>query len=74
MELILGCKKLKMKAAGIRRHLNASLGMTENKLIVIKIKIILTFSDRGPRLFWGDREDAELASSCPYPRPDVAIL
>ena len=43
MELILGCKKLKMKAVGIRGDLNASLGMTENKLIVIKIKIILTF-------------------------------
>lgn len=51
MELILGCKKLKMKAVGIKAELNASLEMTENKLIVIKIKIILTFSDRGPRLF-----------------------
>lgn len=43
-----------MKAVGIRGDLNASLGMTENKLIVIKIKIILTFSDRGPRLFQED--------------------
>lgn len=52
MELILGCKKLKMKAVGIRGDLKASLGMTENKLIVIKI--ILTFSDHGPRLFQED--------------------
>lgn len=54
MELILGCKKLKMKAVRIRGDLNASLGMTENKLIVTKIKIVLTFSDRGPRVFQED--------------------
>lgn len=43
-----------MKAVGIRGDLNASLEMTENKLIVIKIKIILTFLDRGLRLFQED--------------------
>lgn len=56
-----------MKAVGIRRALNASLGMTENKLTVIKIEIILTFSDRGPRLFQEDGKDEPLALFPPPP-------
>lgn len=56
-----------MKAVGIRRALNASLGMTENKLTAIKIEIILTFSDRGPRLFQEDGKDVPLARFPPPP-------
>lgn len=58
-----------MKAVGIRGALNASLGMAENKLTVIKIEIILTFSDRGPRLFQEDGKDVPLARSPPPPAP-----
>lgn len=58
-----------MKAVGIRGALNASLGMAENKLTVIKIEIILTFSDRGPRLFQEDGKDVPLARSPPPPPP-----
>lgn len=62
-----------MKAVGIRGALNASLGMAENKLTVIKIEIILTFSDRGPRLFQEDGKDVPLARSLPLPCPRPAV-